>query len=197
MQMAQAVEPGGGAHNRNTVVVIWHHDLDAMDMPKVPPYNDVKDAQASQGDKFGITPYMIRVNALKDARSSNSKFASTRAVFRSNFKVSAQAKAKGRAGFSLHGSNADESVEALTTELVTETMPFVDTSVDVDPDVKALGVYGLLPSYRCEGRVEPQFLGCGRSVIEGRRLFWTASVRTAMIAQLPCTRHSLLPILMA
>ena len=85
--------------------------------------------------------------------------------------------------FFFHGSNADESVEALTNELVTETMPFVDTSVDVDPDVKALGIYGLLPSYRCEGRVEPQFLGCGRSVIEGRRLLWTTSVRTAMIAQ--------------
>ena len=32
-------------------------------------------------------------------------------------------------------------MEALTNDLVTETMPFVDTSVDVDPDVKALGIF--------------------------------------------------------
>ena len=73
-------------------------------------------------------------------------------------------------------------MKQFTAQLVQDCMPFMDLEADIDLDVNQCSLFGLMPNYKDKGRIEPLFMGCGRVVIEGRRLVWCIAVKDAMTA---------------
>ena len=80
-------------------------------------------------------------------------------------------------------------MKQLQTDLIDDVMPFMDADANIDLDVKQCSLFGLCPNYKDKGRIEPLFMGCGRLVLEGRRLVWCISVKDAMTAKMNLVPH--------
>lgn len=178
--MAAAVVPARASKTPMPAVSLWHFDLSQIGHPKVSTYQNIRDAEADHEEgTFGSLPFMVRSNCIKDAKVTDSNLASQISIFRTNFKVSDQAKQLGRAGSSLR----HPASEVVTKQLVKEVCPFIDQDAAIDNGLKGLHLWGFVSNYKCQGRTEAQFLGTSRCVLEGRRLLWTISIQHAVTAK--------------
>ena len=177
--LAQAVVSGRSTRAAPDSMSVWHFDLAQIGHPKVPTYQNINDAEKGHASgSFGTLPFMVRSNCIKEARVTDVGLQSQISVFKNNFRSSAQAKDKGRAGTALRGVS-----ESLVAQATKEVCPFIDNAAPVDTGLKGLQLWGFVSNYRCTGRTEPQFFGCSRIVLEGRRLLWCVSIQHAVTAK--------------